>query len=191
LKHFLRGQRVYLSHVLGLILPGLQIPSLPAHQIDAQSLDEWSEGDLQLMIEEGRRQADRQLSDLRDIRSRAQWLFTVGVPLVTVAATVNAAIDGDDSGWWRALWIVSLLMAGYGLFGAAAIMTIRSDFSFIDSATLSGYEPPVLRRLAEDYAGMLGLGENTIGTRLTVFRQAVVWLALGGYGALITWLSVR
>jgi hypothetical protein len=38
---------------------------------------------------------------------------------------------------------------------------------------------------------MLGAGENTVATRLTVYRQAVVWLIIGGYGALITWLSVR
>jgi hypothetical protein len=38
---------------------------------------------------------------------------------------------------------------------------------------------------------MLGMGEDTVATRLTVFRQAVVWLVIGSYGGLITWLAVR
>ncbi len=70
-------------------------------------------------------------------------------------------------------------------------MTIRADFNVIDSAVLSGYQRPVLNQLADDYAAMLGAGENTVATRLTVYRQAAVWLIIGGYGALIAWLAVR
>jgi hypothetical protein len=138
-----------------------------------------------------RRQADRQLADLEQIRGRAQWLFTVGVPIVTAIATVIAAIGNGDSAWWKVAWVASLLIAGYGVVGAAAIMTIRADFNEIDSAVLSGYKPPILARLAVDYAEMLAVGEDTVATRLTVFRQAVVWLIIGGYGGLITWLAVR
>jgi hypothetical protein len=144
-----------------------------------------------MMIDEGRRQSDRQLADLEQIRSRAQWLFTVGAPIVTAVAAVFAAFDEGDSGWWVVLWLASLLAAGYGVVGAAAIMTIRADFNVIDSAVLSGYQRPVLNQLADDYAAMLGAGENTVATRLTVYRQAAVWLIIGGYGALIAWLAVR
>jgi hypothetical protein len=70
-------------------------------------------------------------------------------------------------------------------------MTICADFDEIDSAVLSGYQSPILARLAADYAEMLAIGEDTVATRLTVFRQAVVWLIIGGYGGLITWLAVR
>jgi hypothetical protein len=143
------------------------------------------------MVDEGRRQADRQLADLAQIRGRAQWLFTVGVPIVTAIATVLAAVGNGDSAWWNAAWAASLLIAGYGVVGAAAIMTIRADFNEIDSAVLSRYKPPILTRLAADYAEMLAVGEDTVATRRTVFRQAVVWLIIGGYGGLITWLAVR
>jgi hypothetical protein len=40
------------------------------------------------------------------------------------------------------------------------------------------------------YAAMLRTGEDTVATRLTVYRQAVVWLIIGGYGALMVWLAV-
>jgi hypothetical protein len=32
---------------------------------------------------------------------------------------------------------------------------------------------------------MLRSGENTIATRITIFRQAVVWIILGSYAGLI------
>ncbi len=191
MKTFVRGQQVYLAHVLALVRPGVEVPSFSAHQIQARPLTGWGNDELQLMIDEGRRQSDRQLADLEQIRGRAQWLFTIGVPIVTEIVTVFAAFDKGDSGWWVVLWLVSLLAAGYGVVGAAAIMTIRADFDVIDSAVLSGYQPPVLNKLADDYAGMLGTGENTVATRLTVYRQSVVWLIIGGYGALITWLAAR
>jgi len=191
LRIFVRAQWLYLVHVLALIRPGAPVPTFRAHQIAAQPLTGWSDDELQLMVDEGRRQADRQLADLEQIRGRAQWLFTVGVPIVTAIATVIAAIGNGDSAWWKVAWVASLLIAGYGVVGAAAIMTIRADFNEIDSAVLSGYKPPILARLAVDYAEMLAVGEDTVATRLTVFRQAVVWLIIGGYGGLITWLAVR
>jgi hypothetical protein len=190
-KTFFHGQRVYLAHVLALVRPGAEVPTFRSHQIQAQPLTGWGDDELQLMIDEGRRQSDRQLADLEQIRGRAQWLFTVGAPILTAIAAVFAAFDKGDSGWWVVVWLVSLLVAGYGVVGAAAIMTIRADFDVIDSAVLSSYQPPVLNKLADDYAAMLGAGENTVATRLTVYRQAVVWLIVGGYGALITWLAVH
>jgi hypothetical protein len=189
--NFFRGQWIYLAHVLALIRPGVEVPTFCAHQIPAQALTGWAEDELQLLIDEGRRQSDRQLADLEQIRGRAQWLFTVGVPIVTAIAAIFAGFHKGDSGWWVVLWLLSLLAAGYAVVGAAAIMTIRADFDVIDSAVLSSYQPPVLDKLAGDYAAMLGAGENTVATRLTVYRQSVVWLIIGGYGALIAWLAVR
>jgi hypothetical protein len=115
----------------------------------------------------------------------------VGVPIVTAIAATFAGFHKGDSGWWVVLWLVSLLAAAYAVFGAAAIMTIRADFDVIDSAVLSSYQPPVLDKLAGDYAAMLAAGENTVATRLTVYRQSVVWLIIGGYGALVAWLAVH
>src|SRR5579859_3712330 len=79
---FLREQWVYLAHVFGLIRPGASVPNFNAHPAQPQSLAGWTNDELQLMIDEGRRQSDRQQADLEQIRSRAQWLFTVGAPVV-------------------------------------------------------------------------------------------------------------
>jgi len=51
--------------------------------------------------------------------------------------------------------------------------------------------PPIKRQLATDYAEILDVGEQTVNTRLTLYRQAVVWLILGGYAALATLLLAQ
>jgi hypothetical protein len=78
---------------------------------------------------------------------------------------------------------VVLLVLGVG--GAAAVMAVRADFRMIDTAVLSSYRPPVQPTLARDYSRMLGAGEDTVATRLTIFRQSVVYVILGGYFGLL------
>jgi len=190
-KAFGRGQWVYLVHVLALITPGEQVPLHRAHQIYPRELTGWETEDLEIMVAEGRRQADRQLADLDQMRTRAQWLFTVGAPIVVAIAAVWPDVDKSDSGWALAVWLIGLVFATYGVAGAAAIMTVRADLESIDTAVLSGYEPPVLAKLAADYAAMLATGENTVATRLTVFRQAAVFLIIGSYAGLSVWLGVH
>jgi len=60
-------------------------------------------------------------------------------------------------------------------------MVVRADFGTIDTALLSQTTPPILRPLATSYSRMLATGENTVVTRLTVFRQAVLFVISGGY----------
>jgi|SRR5581483_1853128 len=188
-RRFTFGQWVYLAHVAGLILPGEELPQHRAHVVDAQPLDGWGDEDVTAMIDEGRRQFDRQLSDLEQIRGRAQWLFTVGAGITTVLA--GALATGHSHGGRLALWITGLTLLVLGVAGAAAVMTTRADFRAIDTAVLSRYVPPVLPALARDYARMLRIGENTVATRLTIFRQAVVYAILGGYLGLLASLLGR
>lgn len=185
-RAFFRGQRVYAAHVLGLIAPGVEVPVLQAHQVSSQPLDAWSEDDLQHMVEEGRRQLDRQLSDLTQIRTRAQWLFTVGAAITVAVA--GAFTRANPSGGILALWLLALALLVYGVAGAAAILTVRADFKTIDTAVLSASELPILRALAVSYSRILGTGENTIATRLTVLWQAVLFVIAGGYLGLIAYL---
>jgi hypothetical protein len=180
---FLRGQAIYFKHIWGLLAPGKEIAVVAAHQVKPGSLEKWDKEDFERMIEEGHRQLDRQLSDLEQIRSRAQWLFTVG-------AAVTASLGGAfattrPSGAILALWLLAFLVLVYGVAGAAAIMTVRADFATIDTALLSQSTPPILKSLATSYSRMLGTGENTVATRLTVFRQAVLFVIVGGYLGLL------
>jgi hypothetical protein len=182
-SRFLRGQGIYFAHVIGLVAPGEEIPVFRAHQITPKPLNEWREDDLERMLDEGHRQLDRQLCDLERIRGRAQWLLTTGVAIT--AAIGAAVISSRPSGLVLLLWIPGLLFIGCGVAGAAAVMTVRADFQTIDTAVLSGSKPPILKALATSYSRMLATGENTVATRLTVFRQAVVFVIVGGYLGLL------
>ena len=186
IRAFVNGQRVYAMHVLGLIAPGLEIPILRAHQVSPQPIDAWSDDDLQHMVEEGRRQLDRQLSDLTQIRNRAQWLFTVGAAITVAVA--GACTRTNPAGGILALWLLALALLVYGVAGSAAILTVRADFKTIDTAVLSASDSPILRALAVSYSRMLGTGENTVATRLTVLWQAVLFVIGGGYLGLIAYL---
>jgi hypothetical protein len=182
---FRHGQLIYGLHVLAVLMPGEAVRVFRAHQIKAVALDGWSGEELDLMVEEGRRQLDRQLSDLERIRGRSQWLFSIGAA-VTVA--VAGALAGDEPNAPRLLlWLAALALVVYGTAGAAAVMTVRADFKTIDTAALSAETPPIKEALAGSYSRMLGTGENTVATRLSVFRQAVVFVVLGGYGGMVAY----
>jgi len=187
------GARVYFGHVFHLIRPGWPVPSYYRSEELTASLDGWRAADLQILVDEGRRQADAQLDQLEKIRGRAQWLFTLGLLLITALAGVGSRVLAGSARapWWaEALWYASLVLVAYGGLGAAAIITVRGDFNAVDSWALSSYESPVLPKVAKDYAEMLRLGENTVNTRISVYRQAVVWTIAGGACGLAAWLWV-
>jgi hypothetical protein len=183
LREFGHGQRIYLLHALGLLAPGRELPLVAADRLASADVSGWSAPELALLIEEGRRQSDRQQADLRDVRARAQWLFTVAV--AALAALGAGLASARPGGALAALWIIGLAALVYGVGGAAAIMVARADFNAIHTAVLSAADQPVDRSLAKAYARMMALGENTVATRLTVLRQAVVWCLCGGYLGLV------
>ena len=183
LKRFLDDQRVYFVHITGLVRPGARLPNFEVHPGTRGSLEGWEDDDLQLLIDEGRRQFDRQLGDLDRLRGRAQFLFTIGLAL----AGAIASQAGSSNCLGATLpWVIGLAASAFAVLGAAAIMTGRADFEMIDSAALSRYDRPVRRPLAEDYAEMLRTGEETVATRLSLFRLAAVWLILGALAGLIS-----
>lgn len=188
-RRLVNAQWIYAAHVAGLLLPGEQLPQYRAHTAAGQPLEGWTDNDFAVMIEEGRRQFDRQLSDLEQIRGRAQWLFTVGAAVI--AALAGGFASSHAHSGRLALWIAGLALLVLGVGGAAAVMAVRADFRMIDTAVLSGYTAPVQPALARDYSRMLGPGEDTVATRLTLFRQAVVYVILGGYFGLLALLLGR
>ena len=89
------------------------------------------------------------------------------------------------------VWLVGLVILVYGVAGAAAILTVKADFRVIHAAVLSASTPPIDQALASSYTRMMATGENTVATRLTVFRQAVVFCLVGGCLGLLAVLLTR
>ena len=182
-RQFRRGQWIYLQHVIGLLLPGEDIGILAVDQVVPQTIDAWNNSELVLLIEEGRRQVDRQQADLAHIRGRAQWLFTVGAAVL--AALGSALLSSISAASVTVLALMAMLLLAYGVGGAAAVLTVKADFGVIHAAVLTNAERPVQRSLASSYARLVRAGENTVAARLTVFRQAVVYCLAGGYLGLV------
>src|SRR3954454_25313375 len=127
---FVRGQKIYFQYVLGLIRPGEKIDVPKVHTLKPGQLDAWKPEELALMIDEGRRQSDRQMLDLERFRGRAQWLFTIGA----AATAVAAGVYGDHG---SGVTLLAIVLLAYGVGGAAAV---RADFNTIDTAVLSKVE---------------------------------------------------
>lgn len=88
------------------------------------------------------------------------------------------------------LWVTgcaSSLLAG---LGSAAILSVRARFGRVLPTLVSQSERPILRAVAKGYVGQAATGENTVATRLTLVRDAVFLLTLGGSLQLVLWVSV-
>jgi hypothetical protein len=186
-----RGLWVYALHVIALIRPGRLAPThLPPVEAKAD-LSRWADEELTLMIEEGRRQLDRQFDSLEKVRGRAQWLFSIALVLAGAAASLATSIFPRPSCWALLFWIMCLVATSWSALGFAATITVNARFGAIAANKLSRYAPPIKLALATAYAEMLDIGEQTLNTRLTVLRQAVVWLIVGAALALATLLYLK
>lgn len=183
-----RSLRIYAAYVISLVRPGVGLPTYEKPEEPEAPLDGWGTDDFTLMIEEGRRQLDGQFNDLEKIRGRAQWLFSAALILGGSEAAAAARVFHHPIIPALAAWAIAAASTIWAALGAAGIITVRADFSSIATIPLSNYTPPIRELLARNYAEMLDQGEQTVNTRLTLYRQAVVWLLIGALAALAAYL---
>jgi hypothetical protein len=176
---------MFLRHLWGLLLPGIDVRVIPSHNNKPILLDDWSDEDLPLLVEEGRRQLDRQLARFDRVRTNAQFLFTTALALLIVLAAAAHRTDGLLTiAWGFGLAVVTL-----GLLGAASVLVVKSDFGAIDTALFTNSSSAPMRELATAYAQQVGVGENTVAARITVYRDAVWLVLLGAIVQLIVWIT--
>jgi hypothetical protein len=189
MTRFLEETGVYAGHVFALFWPNKEAPVLGADPNDAGEVSGWGQEDLEILIEEGRRQLDRQHEDLERIRGRSQVLLAFGLALEgAIASLQQTVVKADEFLVWT-LWVLALLAGAWSILGAAATSVVRADMQMIHTAVLSRQQAPVLPKLAGDYAAIVMDGENQLATRLTNLRHAVMWLLVGAFLGLLTWVS--
>lgn len=184
----LREWSLYFSLISGLLRPGAQIRLLETHPVEPREVFDWPKEDQTLIIEEGRRQVDRQFADLERIRGRSQNLLTISLALgaVIVASFKSIALAGLAP---FLFWTASASSLLFSLLGAAAIMTVRADLGIVDTARLTLLDPPPIGGdLAAAYSRVIRTGENTVATRLTAFRDAVLLLLSSAVAFASAWL---
>lgn len=164
--------RLYLVYCVALLHPGHTMPTFAEPEPHTRDVPPLSDEELGLLMEEGRRQIDRQMADLDRIRNRAGALATVALALI--AAVMGKLADVLDHHWSLiALWATSCAMAVLSVAGAASILSARAVLGRTDTRLAAQGTRPMRASLAEAYVGTVSIGEETIRTFLTVFRDAV------------------
>ena len=163
-----------IAFLLGLLLGGPVTPASVNPNAPGELLG-FAEEDLKLLVDEGRRQIDAQSSRFENVQGRAQTLLTVS--LVVLAFSAGGVSRLSDLDGWRfgtslVLCIVALGLVLGGVALAAAVAVVRAAFDSVDTTQLSTYRPPILTRVAEDYALAVVVGETTVAARVAIFRQA-------------------
>jgi hypothetical protein len=184
----LNKQRIYARHVVALFRPGSGAPVYPADTNTAGDLTDWSADDLKTLIDEGRRQLDRQIEDMERVRGRAQVTLALGIGLEGAAGSLRTAVSSVNEPVLWFLWILGLALVAWATLGAAATAVGRADMEMIHAAVLSRRQADIAKDLAKDYAAMAATGENQIATRLTNLWLAVTLLLAGAAATFGTWL---
>jgi hypothetical protein len=183
----LENQRIYARHVLALFIAGAGAPVQDADRNEPGDQSTWTDEQIDLLIDEGRRQLDRQVEDLERVRLRAQVTFVVGLALLGAAGSVRSAISSANEVALWVLWGLALAVTAWAILGAAATAVARADMNMIHATVLSQYTGDVKRQLAHDYAKSAPAGESQVAARLTNLRVAVAYLLLGAALALGAW----
>jgi hypothetical protein len=164
--------RLYLRYCVSLLHPGRILPTFADPTPYTGNLDHHQEADLALLIEEGRRQLDRQAADLDRIRNRAGALATVSLALISAAVAKSADVLTHPLGPRGRLGdLVRPGSAGgrRGGRGTGGTSRLRPH-----GHPPGGPRPaPHPEILASGYIEQVSTGEETVRTFLTVFRDAV------------------
>jgi hypothetical protein len=187
--------RIYLDHIASLLIPGRRVKPhevVPANLAKVGDLKDWSDDELTLLIEESRMTLAGQETRFDRMRTTAQVVLPLSTALLIAGGTQVRAATLECIDWIRyityaGLTGASLLVLLAGL-GAGATLSVRSDFGTVFPTLISQLKPPIRRQVAAAYAGQVAVGETTLGTRVTVIRDSVTLLVLGGLVYLCTWL---
>jgi hypothetical protein len=145
-----------------------------------------------MLIEESHRTLDQQQAQFDRVRTTAQVVLPLAIALLVILGSELPSVMAEPStrvryGLYFAWGIGTALVVLAGL-GAAATISVRSDFGTVFPPLVSQLPSPILAEVAKAYAGQIAIGERTLGTRITVMRDAVALLAIGGTIHLVVWL---
>lgn len=176
--------RLYLIYCAALLHPGRTLPTFGHPQPYTGNLDSHSDEELGLLVEEGRRQFDRQMADLDRIRNRAGALATVSLALAAAVVTRSSAVL-ERHAVLVVLWVAAAALAALSVAGAASVLSAQAVFGRTDTRMSAEGPRPTHKHLAEAYVEQVSIGEETVRTFLTVFRDAVTLAVLSALAFLL------
>lgn len=178
-----QGAHIYMDHIACLIVPSRLPDQFDLNQPAPAPLSNMTDDDLKVVIEEGRRQIDKQASDLHYIRTRAQWLLTIMI--AASAALTNATLANSPNTLVMALWGVGILLLTLAVLGTTSLIVVAARRGGINTALMGNLSTNVLSGLATSYTSQTTVGETTLATMLSVLHRAVFLALVGGYIGLV------
>lgn len=196
-EHFVEA-KVYLSHVRALLAPGSEVREHTAMTKEIATpgdVSGWTDEELKVFVEECRFTLADQSARFDQVRTTSQILLPLAFGLVFVFGTqLTEVLDMKTRGprvMLASLWLAGCLVSLLAGLGAAAILSVRAQFGRVLPTLLSKEPQPILRALAQGYAGQTAIGETTVATRLTMVRDAVFLLTGGGCLQVILWVTLN
>ncbi|MBB2975929.1 hypothetical protein FHX49_001496 [Microbacterium endophyticum] len=177
---------IYGSHVAGIFLPGNDVRNLDAYQNEVGDLTGWREADLNILMDNGQSQLQRQNTDLEAIRARAQFLLTVTLAFVGVAVASTELVG--RSIFAIVIWVIGIAIVICSAFGAGGVVVAKKTLRIVDTRLLSQQHPPLLPVTAKAVATAVKDGENAVATGITVFRDAVALFLVGFVFVCVGWV---
>jgi hypothetical protein len=191
IKGRFREPRLFLIYAFSVLRPGMDLPTFSPQELagpDVEARDE----DLQLIVDEARRQLDRQQADLVHLQARASTLLTIVIAeIALIASTAPALLARGPVAITAAIAAFSL--AALALGGTSSIIASKAVLGAMDVTQLASIKPSddtsLLREAARGYVRLMPPGLATNQARITVLRDAVLLavLAAAVYAPAYVW----
>jgi hypothetical protein len=167
---------------LTALIVGGSPPNLADNKNRAGDLADHEEAELQLVVDEGRRQLDAQSTRFADVQGRAQTLLTISLVVLGLTAGIVSRLRSVDG--WRGrvewvLWSIAIALDLLGVLLSAAVIAVRARFETTDTMQVTSMARPLLKSLADDYAKSVRLGEETVADRVNAFQVATRYTVWG------------
>jgi hypothetical protein len=169
----------------GLLFGGAVTPTM-TNPNNAGDMDKFTNEDLRLTIDEGRRQLDGQTSRLENVQGRAQTLLAIALAALGFAVVSFGRLDRVQGTRYliaQVVFVIAMAVVVLGVACAAAVVVVRADFDQTDATQISTFDTPIILRVTVDYANAVKVGEITVATRVTLFRMATRYTV---WGAVVT-----
>jgi hypothetical protein len=138
---------------------------------------DWDGPNCGVYVAEARRDMDQQIAEKRDVRARAQSVFTTALVL---GAAIAASYRGHDPIWqWTLVYVLAAGLNILAGLAAAGVITAKSVVGAPNLDNLLATSGPALdHALVREYAATRFAGAATVAVLVTVLRGAVLVLVL-------------
>lgn len=144
---------LYISHCWALFRPGATPRFVDMSQMTEHSdLASWDHDDIELLIEQGKYQLERQHNHLRDLQTRSQFLFTTALGALLFAVNRLSGTFRSESNnaitWTNILLIISVLSLFIGTLGVTSNIATKNRLGTINITLLSNVKSSRRRAVA-------------------------------------------